>query len=164
MRRLACPPRRNDIRTEGPCRESPPWVLTGPSRKSRRRRGPATRPPSPAPGAWSSPRCRPLRRSSPALACGFRSRPAAAPSAAPARTSGGRGPGRARCQWKTWKKGAAQNTESGTPEVSGNQTLLQAEIHQLKKKKAKHLIRPPTVAQSSPVWDKQFKKKTTTGN
>ena len=135
---LACPPRRKDIRTEGPCRESPPRALTVPSRKSRRRRGPATRPPSPAQGAWSSPRCWPLRRSFPSPACGSRSRPAAAPSAAPAQTSGGQGPGRAHCQWKTWKKGAAQNTESGTLKVGGNRTLLQAEIHQLKRNQAPH--------------------------
>lgn len=131
---LACPPRRKDIRAGGPCRESPPRALTVPSRKSRRRRGPATRPPSPAQEAWSSPHRRPLHRSSPSPACGSRSRPAAAPYAAPAQTLGGQGPGRARCQWKTWKKGSAQNTESGTPEVGGNRTLLQAEIHQLKKK------------------------------
>ena len=52
--------------------------------------------------------------------------------------AGGRGPGRAHCQWKTWRKGAAQHTESGTPEVGGNRTLLQAEIHQLKRNQAPH--------------------------
>lgn len=127
---LACPPRRKDIRTGGPCRESPPRALTVPSRKSRRRRGPATRLPSPAQGAWSSPRLRPLRRSSPSPACGSRSRPAAAPSAAPAQTSGGQGPGQARCQWKTWKKRAAQNTESGTPEVGRNRLKKNQGPHQ----------------------------------
>lgn len=101
-----CPSIRKSVGTEATAERSP-GQLTGPSRRSRRRRGLVTRPPSPGQGAWSV-RLRPRLCRSPAPACGSRSPPAAAPSAAPAQTSGGLRPRRVHCQWKTWRKGRSR--------------------------------------------------------
>lgn len=133
-----------------PCRESR-RALTVPSRRSRRRRGPVTRPPSPAQEAWSFPQPPPLHRSSPSPACGSRSRPAAAPSAAPARTSEGRGPGRVRCRWKIWKKGRSGPEDEVTYPCSQWESDISASRDPAVKK-PKHLIKPPT--HSSPVLNK----------
>lgn len=98
-----CPSIRKTIRTEDTAEKSP-RELTGPSKRSRRRRGLATHPPSLGQGAL----CFLLHflhcPSSPAPACGSQFQPTAAPSAAPAQTSGGLRLRRVHCQWKTWRK------------------------------------------------------------
>lgn len=146
-----CASVRKAIRT-GDTAERSPGELTGPSRRSRRRRGLVARPPSLARGAWCClPRPLPCRPS-PAPACGSRSRPAAAPSAAPAQTSGGLRPRRVHCQWKTWRKGSStQRTWSLVPAVAGNLTRLQVVIH--KRKANKHPITPPCDTVSSSCFE-----------
>lgn len=101
-----CPSVTKNIRTQNTAERSA-RELTGPSRRSRTRKGLVTHPPSPGRAAWSFLLHPLLCRSSPAPACGSRSRPAAAPSAAPAQTSGGLRPRRVHCQWKTWRKGSS---------------------------------------------------------
>jgi hypothetical protein len=107
-------------------------ALTGPSRRSRRRRGPVTHPPSPAQEAGPC-LLRPLLcHSSPSPACESRSLPAAVPSAAPVQTSEVPRPRLARCRWKTWRRHRQAMGCGAHPALDGNVTFPQLGSHEQK--------------------------------
>lgn len=128
--------------------------LTVPSKKSHRRRGPGAPLPSPGQGAWSFPPQHLPCHSSPAPAYGSQFQPAAAPSAAPAQTSGARGPMRVHCQWKICKKGRSSSEHMWLfiPAVGGNLTFLYGVIPP---SKTKMPCNTTMVACSAPILKKK---------